>query len=1744
MADNNKPLLANDDGRQNPLEPNRKNRLKEAGKKIKAKFGVLGKLVVAKFKLVFIILLAIFLVLVVLSVAYYYILLDESEQKEFDKKNLPGVTSNVMNSRAVVNSDGEVEIKTNYSSNTSGSSSFSTMTLEAGGEIVTGTYGNNQEYWLYVPEDTAAPKPLVVYQHGNTWGQPYNPLGSDGGAWYSFATGQNASNGYKAEGFDYYALEVQNGATNDWQSDQAIANLTELVYQIIDEYNIDTSRVSLWGFSNGAEYLDKNMNRNLDLYTSMVILARGAYKNLTVGNYTDYIGKKVYCLYGEKESGYGEIGTPAMYNHFVDAGVDAKLEVTEGGHGGTVGRAIHSQELFDFIFGDGTGATSSGSRRVKTTITSLDNFLFVGDSRYVLNGMQQRLQAMGNNVSVRAVSGSKQSQWISVVKNGRGTINTGNNSSVQIMPQESAVSGISVMLGANEINNVEGMKTLLEELHTKYPNVPIIVNSVYHMGKNHWSGDAAGVNAAVDSFNKAMKEYCESEDWLGYIDIQDGLYDDDGYIKPEFSDQEGIHLTGEGVDILLENIEGNILGYTINRLVQGDGKFLYKTQNVRITKREDGEYCYSNYLDARVDEIYKILSENHSSSLKYFKNEDEMKKSIRLWILAEYTSQYVNLSSDVEGYEFDINADYIQGHIKVRRSEVDENGDEVNIRYITYVPEDEFDEMKKAYERQIGDEEEKNKIFEHFTIDSDENIIIAKHSDDFYTSEWTSTDEDGNPINMMPFETYGPYGPKHDEYHIKEQKLNYRDLAKAYTLPFNLLWTLVVYGEDYKMSNELAQTMIDNEFILGIRDNITTTTTTDVYRMYNEQQLHVAFYINVGVLGLQFQNTDTDAWEFRIEPTGDEKNPGTIFEDFPENSEKTALIGIKAEPFYERTDIHIHVENTACMALEYIDSWFARYEITYKTAHDNKIRTENEVTEYENTDYIKDYTKDYLSTTRDGPYKTVKGDIGDRGYWAKYIEPRYNALITNIKQNPSIMETILMNKYREDINNAKSTFQSNYDNRDIMPNMGDVYYNTLSNEYFVTGLTPNSTGKSFDSIKDENIGRLYDICVERANDYNEWILGAYADFYEKEGVIVNRTYYDNYPTQYEIDKSAVEDPDTIGEPDLKLQESSMDSGTSLYDWIIQQIGDDLYHYYWDVRYTVNITDGDIDNILDPDGGDITASIHLVEEHKRRTVNKTKTTTVEVDTKKFSKVKTKLKEKTDREPESGETENFVSIFIKDTHANARRYLTGSISSWFFEAVEINEDTKDLVDLLRYLFFKTTNQSYGVTKLKMNDIIRLRMGLIKSLNLKGLRAIRGDTPQAKLWFALKDAGLSDMQAAAVMGNVEWESGFIANIVETAVPAHFGADSYEDFTDKVDNGIIDRETFTSALMPATSVDGKPHIWGYGLPQWSTVERKGGLYDFAQSRGTSIGDIDLQVEYLVAEITGEGADGYAVHCIWPGQNGIRGYTTDPWYSATSDELDEDVLWQATLAFCFTFERPGGSVASVSARRCPAALKYYNEFHGATPSYRVYGEEGEFIPEVWNENAAYTWPYFGGERGSGIAGYYTTGDFNYICYKQEYGYWSPLKYDYGTYKTIGSSGCGLVSTVIVASGMFGIDLDPYEFQCEYLGEGNSLHGSFYEMKDLLISLGADPSIEILSYNYDDIVEHLESGLPVIALVKNGYTVGEKSYDGHYISFLGISDDGTQVMVGDPGGGEKQTTGWFDIDDVIERGIILYLKVY
>ena len=117
-----------------------------------------------------------------------------------------------------------------------------------------------------------------------------------------------------------------------------------------------------------------------------------------------------------------------------------------------------------------------------------------------------------------------------------------------------------------------------------------------------------------------------------------------------------------------------------------------------------------------------------------------------------------------------------------------------------------------------------------------------------------------------------------------------------------------------------------------------------------------------------------------------------------------------------------------------------------------------------------------------------------------------------------------------------------------------------------------------------------------------------------------------------------------------------------------------------------------------------------------------------------------------------------------------------------------------------------------------------------------ALRGATVEQNIWNYFKDKGLSDCGCAGLLGNLYAESALNPKNLQN---------SYEKklkYTDDTYTQVVDNGKYKNFVKDSA---------GYGLAQWTYWSRKQALLEFAKAMGKSIGDLEMQLDFLYQELS-----------------------------------------------------------------------------------------------------------------------------------------------------------------------------------------------------------------------------------------------------------------------------------------------------
>ena len=166
------------------------------------------------------------------------------------------------------------------------------------------------------------------------------------------------------------------------------------------------------------------------------------------------------------------------------------------------------------------------------------------------------------------------------------------------------------------------------------------------------------------------------------------------------------------------------------------------------------------------------------------------------------------------------------------------------------------------------------------------------------------------------------------------------------------------------------------------------------------------------------------------------------------------------------------------------------------------------------------------------------------------------------------------------------------------------------------------------------------------------------------------------------------------------------------------------------------------------------------------------------------------------------------------------------------------------------------------------------------------LTGKTNEERIWNYLTEAGMTACGAAGLMGNLYAESGLIPTNLQNTYEKKLG------YTDAAYTAAVDSGAYTNFAK-----DGA----GYGLAQWTYWSRKKNLLAYAKSKRKNVGDLEMQLEFLLMELT------------------VYGLMNTLKTARTVREASDVVLLK--------FERPANQGDAVKQKRAQYGQVYYDRY-------------------------------------------------------------------------------------------------------------------------------------------------------------------------------------------------------------------------
>ena len=171
---------------------------------------------------------------------------------------------------------------------------------------------------------------------------------------------------------------------------------------------------------------------------------------------------------------------------------------------------------------------------------------------------------------------------------------------------------------------------------------------------------------------------------------------------------------------------------------------------------------------------------------------------------------------------------------------------------------------------------------------------------------------------------------------------------------------------------------------------------------------------------------------------------------------------------------------------------------------------------------------------------------------------------------------------------------------------------------------------------------------------------------------------------------------------------------------------------------------------------------------------------------------------------------------------------------------------------------------------------------------------DADKAFYKYLTEKLGLNCAAACGILANIAGESAFKSTNLQNTYEKKLGFTDIE-YTKAVDNGTYDNFVKDAA--------------GYGFAQWTYWSRKQNLLDFAKSKGKSIGDAEMQMEFFGKE--------------------IKGYS-GVWKTLQSVPNTAEGAYEAGYKVCYDYEAPAAKQTS-SVTRGNNAKTYFAKYGGSS---------------------------------------------------------------------------------------------------------------------------------------------------------------------------------------------------------------------
>lgn len=464
-------------------------------------------------------------------------------------------------------------------------------------------------------------------------------------------------------------------------------------------------------------------------------------------------------------------------------------------------KAVNGGSYFDNPDFGAEEITPNGNSSTGSTASSesMDGMVFIGDSFTV--GLEQTSALSG--ASFYAQTGAAPQYWIDHFN--------------ELPNNSDDVTGVCVLLGVNNPDQISQMKDLITKLADKYSNKNIYIQRVFPVGTNYTAMDKNTLNSKIDNFNNEIRSYCNTIDNVKFIDTTTGYLNGDGSANDSLYQNDGLHLKS------YQNLANNIIN-SISSASNASGELYWPTDGTTITS----EFGLRASPTAGASSNHKGIDIGIPTGTNIYATESgsvimaDWSDSGGYMVTIDHGNGYV--TKYMHNSELLVSAgDTVQKGQVIAKAGSTGISTGSHLHFQVEYNGQPVDPLSFKYNNGMGNG---TGGFGNSSSGTNDAATTAYYAKVATWNQVTDTVESNDP----DVESYST-----TTYNMTTTNINYQEFVSGYTMPFDYLWVLLVLSEDQDFVLDLADLVLNSEIEITVHDNLSINTNVNTYT-YTENE--------------------------------------------------------------------------------------------------------------------------------------------------------------------------------------------------------------------------------------------------------------------------------------------------------------------------------------------------------------------------------------------------------------------------------------------------------------------------------------------------------------------------------------------------------------------------------------------------------------------------------------------------------------------------------------------------------------------------------------------------------------------------------------------------------------------------------------------------------------------------------------------------------------------------------------------